>query len=70
MAVQDLDSIPLNEEPLRLVPMVDACSLLKCGRNTLKTAANKGHLNLIKRGRCLFFKAADLRAWVDEGMPA
>ena len=53
----------------RLVPIAEACVLLRCGRATLKTAANSGHLRVIRRGRTLFIPDSDLARWIDSGMP-
>ena len=49
--------------------MAEACVLLRCGRATLKTAANSGHLRVIRRGRNLFIPDSDLARWIDSGMP-
>jgi len=49
--------------------MAEACVLLRCGRATLKTAANSGHLRVIRRGRQLFIPDSDLSNWINSGMP-
>lgn len=60
---------PTGDTPPRLVPMAEACVLLRCGRATLKTAANSGHLRVIRRGRQLFIPDSDLSNWINSGMP-